>query len=217
MRILLIEDNKEISNNIKQYFELEDYSVTQCFDGVTGLDEARVNSYDIILLDVMLPELDGLNLAKKLQWRVNIPIIMITAREGIEDKLKWFDAWIVDYIVKPFDLRELEARIKVILWKNKDIIIFWETELNFKDRIFKKQWISVNLTKTEVLILEYLANNRDKVLARGEIIENIWWENAIFDADPKLDVYISMIRNKLCKNIIKTSKWFWYQFWEEKT
>lgn len=212
MKVLIIEDNKEISDNISQYLQLEDFTVKQAFDGVTWLDEAREWNYDLILLDIMLPELDGINVAKKLQGRVFTPIIMMTAKEWIDDKLKGFDSWAVDYVVKPFDLRELEARIKVVLGKNQNIIVFGETELNFKDRVFTKIWVPVNLTKTEILILELLANNRERVLSRGDIIEEVWGENAIFDADPKLDVYISMIRNKLCKSIIKTSKGFGYQF-----
>lgn len=215
MKVLIIEDNKEISDNIAWYLELEDFTVKQSFDGVEGLDEAKSGNYDLILLDLMLPELDGINVAKKLQWRVFTPIIMMTAKEGIDDKLLGFESGAVDYIVKPFDLRELEARIKVVLWKNQNVIIYWETELNFKDRVFKKMWEFVQLTKTEIQILELLANNRERVLSRWDIIEEVWWENAIFDADPKLDVYISMIRNKLCKDIIKTSKGFGYQFGEK--
>lgn len=212
MKVLIIEDNIEISNNIKKYLELEGYKIDVCNDWECWLDKAKQWTYDVILLDLMLPLIDWYSIAKKLHWRVFTPIIMITAKESIDDKLKWFENWAIDYIIKPFDLRELEARIKIATKKNDNIIYLWDLELDFKDRVFKNEWIEINIAKTEFEILNLLFENKERVVSRAEIIEEIWWEKALFDSDSKLDVYISTIRNKLNKNIIKTSKWIWYKF-----
>lgn len=212
MKILLIEDNKEISDNIKSYLELEEYKVNVCYDWINWLDEAFSWTYDLILLDLMLPWIDWIRLAEKLKWKQKAPIIIITSKESINDKLSWFESWAIDYLVKPFDLRELDARIKIALKKNEGTITIWKLELNFKDRIFKKSNSEISLWKTEFEILKILFESKHKVVSRTEIIEEIWWENAIFESDSKLDVYISMIRNKLEKDIIVTSKWVWYKF-----
>ena len=138
-KILLIEDNKEISNNIKLYLELEDYEVDIAFAWDTWLDKATTKTYDLILLDLMLPVIDGFTICEKLTRKINTPIIMITAKDSIEDKIKWFEKGTVDYIVKPFDLRELDARIKSTLNRNstrKDHE-FENVKISIENRIFK--------------------------------------------------------------------------------
>ena len=217
MKILLIEDNKEISESIKEYFEL-DWSVVNCFfDWASGLDEAVSGKYDIILLDLMLPWIDGITVSRKLKWKISTPIIITTAKESIDVKLEWFENGVTDYIVKPFDLRELEARIKIALNKNSSsVIIRWDYELDFENRVFKKSGEDIKIWKTEFQIINYFFENSSKVVSRTELIESVWWESALFDSDAKLDVYISTIRNKLWKDILITSKWYGYKFnlWE---
>ncbi len=212
MKILLIEDNKEISESIKEYFELDGSTVNCFYDWASWLDEAIVWKYDIILLDLMLPWIDWITVSRKLKWKVNTPIIITTAKESIEVKLEWFENGVVDYIVKPFDLRELEARIKIVLNKNTWILVRWDYELDFENRVFKKQGEDIKVWKTEFQILNYLYENKSKVVSRTEIIEYIWWEEALFDSDAKLDVYISNIRTKMWKDILVTSKWYGYKF-----
>lgn len=114
-KILLIEDNREISANIKEYLELEHFSVIQAFDGEQGIERALRENYDIILLDLMLPVVDGITLARKVRQKKDTPIIMTTARESIEHRLEGFEVGAVDYLIKPFDLKELVARIRVHL------------------------------------------------------------------------------------------------------
>lgn len=215
-KILLIEDNKEISNNIKEFLELEWLIITQCFNGVEWLDNALHKKYDLILLDLMLPKLDWLSVAKKLSNKIDTKIIMITAKDSIEQKLEWFDSWAIDYIVKPFDLRELEARVKAILslnssfkiieYKNKDIFI----KINLDKREFIKNEIKLNITTKEFLIFEYLFEHKNRVCTRSDLIEYVWWTDSLFDDDSKLDVYISNLRKKLDKSIIETIKWVGY-------
>ena len=114
-KILLIEDNREISANIKEYLELQHFSVVQAFDGEQGIERALRENYDIILLDLMLPVVDGITLARKVRQKKDTPIIMTTARESIEHRLEGFEVGAVDYLIKPFDLKELVARIRVHL------------------------------------------------------------------------------------------------------
>lgn len=212
-KILLIEDNKEISNSIKEYLELEDFSVKQIFRWDDGLDEALIWTYDLILLDVMLPWVDGFRIAEKLWRKIETPILMITAKDSIDDKLEWFKHWIIDYIVKPFDLRELEARIEVIMNRNttKNVFEFNDVSIDIEHRNFSKSWEEVKITQKEFLILEYLLQNKGNPIARTDIIEHLWWGDALFEWDGKLDVYISNLRKKFDKELIETIKWFGYK------
>jgi len=213
-KILLIEDNKDISRNIKEYLELEGYLVEVAYDGEVWIDKATEHKYDLILLDLMLPKIDGFTIAKKLQRRIKTPIIMTTAKDSIDDKLLWFESGALDYIVKPFDLRELEVRINILLKRNQnthDIIEFEDVEIHLEKREFKKSDTLVNITQKEFLIFEYLYKNNSRVVTRTELIEHIWWENWLFESDSKLDVYISNLRKKLCKNIIETVKGVGYK------
>ena len=215
-KILLIEDNKEIRDNIKEYLELEAYDVDIAKDWEEWMDKALLKKYDLILLDLMLPKIDWITIAKKIIRKLETPIIMITAKDSINDKLVWFENWAVDYIVKPFDLRELEARIKANLKinnNNKVLIIYNDLEIDLSKREFKKWWSIVKITTKEYLIFEFLYNNKDKLVTRTDIIEHVWWGDSLFEADAKLDVYISNLRKKLDKNIIETVKWVWYKYW----
>ena len=141
-KILIIEDNKEISNNIKEYLELEKFEITQAFDWEIGLDTAKSKNFDLILLDLMLPEIDWITIARKLNWRIETPIIMITAKDSINQKLEWFKNGAIDYIVKPFDLRELEARIKANLKinSNSQKLNIWKIKIDLDKRDFIKNW-----------------------------------------------------------------------------
>ena len=224
-KILLIEDNREISENIKEYLELEDYQVVQAFDGEAGIERATREEYDIILLDLMLPGVDGITIANKAKQKNNTPIIMITARESIEHRLEWFDSGAVDYLVKPFDLRELHARVQIHLqstqtvWVDWDIISdmwtlhFWDVDIDLKKHEFLRDWENIHLTQKEFLIIEKLVWEQDRVVTRSDIIEHLWGESSLFEWDNKLDVYISNIRKKLGKDIVKTVKGVWYTFW----
>jgi len=215
-KILIVEDNREISNNIKDYLELENFEVVQAFDGEFGYELVKSNKFDLILLDLMLPKIDGNTIARKLSKKIDAKIIMITARDSINQKLEGFENWAIDYIVKPFDLRELEARIKANLQiqKNSSKINFWEIKIDLDKREFFKSWKKVKITTKEFLIFSYLYENKDRVCSRTDLIEYVWWAENIFDYDSKLDVYISNLRKKLDKKLIETVKWVGYKFGE---
>ncbi len=212
-KILLIEDNREISDSIAQYLRLEEFNVKQIFRWDDGLDESLIWTYDLILLDLMLPWIDGFRIAEKLTRKIETPILMITAKDSIDDKLKWFKNWAVDYIVKPFDLRELEARIEVILNKNhsKSLFEFSDVSIDISRRNFSKDWEVIKITQKEFLILEYLLQNKWNPIARTDIIEHLWWGDSLFEWDWKLDVYISNLRKKFDKKMIETIKGFGYK------
>ena len=221
-KILLVEDNKDISRNIKEYLELEWFDVVQAYDGEVGIERATKEDYDVILLDLMLPEVDGISIARRVVQKKGTPIIMITARESINDRLEWFESWAVDYLVKPFDLRELLARVQVhaagSTWWTKgendtsSLLSVGDVEIDLKKHLFLRDKEEVHLTQKEFLIIEKLIWEQDRVVTRSDIIEHLWWGDNLFEGDNKLDVYISNIRKKLGKNIIKTVKGVGYIF-----
>jgi two-component system alkaline phosphatase synthesis response regulator PhoP len=155
-------------------------------------------------------------LCKKILEQKKIPIIMITAKDTVEDKIYWLESWADDYIVKPFDLWELVARINAVLrrWNKEiyDTITFNDIQIDIHKKEVYKNNAKIELTLKEFLILEYLINNCDKSVSRTDIISYLWgWEEWLFDGDNKLDVYISNLRRKLHKDMIETIKWFWYR------
>jgi len=214
MQILVIEDNKTIANNIKKYLELDNNSVFIAENGLYWLEVARKNDFDIIVLDLMLPGMDGEEICKQIKQEKDIPVIMTTAKWQLEDKLEWFNVWADDYLVKPFDLEELEARIKVLTkrkqWDNK-AIKKWSITIDIQNRKVLKWNKEVKLTVKEYNILEYLVKNIWLPISRTDIIEEIWWGENMRECDGKLDVYISTIRSKLWKDIIETVKGFGYK------
>jgi two-component system, OmpR family, response regulator VicR len=218
MKVLLVEDHKEISKNIREYLELEGFFVETAFDGLEGLEKSLAGNHDVILLDLMLPKFDGIELSKKIHSKKATPIIMITARESIDERLIGFASWAIDYLVKPFDLRELVARIMVhthSIDPTKKYYENTELSLDFEKRVFLKNNTVVHLTQKEFLILENIFEKKESVVTRSAIIEYLWGEDGLFEGgDNKLDVYISNIRQKLGKNIITTIKWVGYTFWK---
>jgi len=224
-KILIIEDNKEISGNIKEYLEIEGFEVTQAFDGEVWIDKATKWEYDLILLDLMLPEVDGISIARRVREKKWTPIIMTTARETLQDRLLGFNVWAVDYLVKPFNLSELMARMKVHLAagktqdignisNNDEVHNVAGVKVDLKKHSFMKGTEDIHLTQKEFLIVEKLLHEWDRVVSRADIIEYLWWGDSLFEWDNKLDVYISNIRSKLWKTFIKTVKWVGYMIGE---
>lgn len=216
MNILLVEDHKVIAENIKKYLELEWNTIFIAENWLYASQVIKHKNFDLILLDIMLPWLDGISLCKQIKTiQPNIPIIMTTAKWEIEDKLEWFDCWADDYLVKPFDLQELSARIKAISKRSpdKDYIDYKDIRLDKgQKKIFKKNK-EIKFTIKEFMIIELLFENIWRSISRTWIIEEIRGNESIFEEDSKLDVYISNIRKKLWKTLIETIKWFWYKIW----
>jgi DNA-binding response OmpR family regulator len=214
MRILIVEDNKTIGNNIKKYLELEKHEVMRAENGLYAFEILKHHDFDVIVLDLMLPWMDGITLCKNVRKiKPTISIIMATAKGQLDDKLEWFSCGADDYLVKPFDLKELDARIQAITKRSGIANSIEHKSLRLeKDqkKVFKNNK-EIKLTLKEFQILEYLLERKGRSISRTEIIEEIRGNDQIFEEDAKLDVYISMIRKKLGKTIIETIKGFGYQ------
>lgn len=225
MRILVIEDDKKIANSLKKGLEQEAYSVDVSYDGISGFDLAMVEPYDLLLLDLMLPGMDGLDICKKLrEENVQTPIIMLTAKDATLNKIKGLNIGADDYVTKPFSFEELLARIRALLRRPKTVL---KTELkcgdltvNTIDLTVKRAERNIKVSKKEFALLVYLLRNKGKILSKEQIIEHVWDYNA--DVLPNsVEVYIRYLRNKIDKpfkkstKLIKTVRGFGYKISEE--
>lgn len=217
--ILLVEDNQTIGQNIQKYLELEGYSVLWVQNWAYANEVVKHQEFDLVLLDLMLPGTDGLVVAKTIkQHQEQTRILMMTAKGQLEDKLEGFEVWADDYLVKPFDLEELVARIEALLRRSvqKDVVSYGVLTLdNLQKKIFKG-WEEIKLSLKEFQILELLIRNKGMALSRLDIIEEIWGWDAGFEEDGKLDVYLSTIRRKIWKDMIETIKGYGYRLISDK-
>ena len=217
--ILLVEDNQTIGQNIQKYLELEGYSVLWVQNWSYANEVVKHQEFDLVLLDLMLPGTDGLVVAKTIkQHQEQTRILMMTAKGQLEDKLEGFEVWADDYLVKPFDLEELVARIEALLRRSvqKDVVSYGVLTLdNLQKKIFKS-WEEIKLSLKEFQILELLIRNKGMALSRLDIIEEIWGWDAGFEEDGKLDVYLSTIRRKIWKEMIETIKGYGYRLISDK-
>lgn len=205
MEILVIEDERKVAELIKRGLEEYDYAVSVAFDGKTGMAMAFSKNYDLIITDIVLPEVNGIEICKQIRAaKPNVPIIMLTALGTTDDKVEGFDAGADDYLVKPFDFRELHARIKVLLKRNlndvnKSEIKYASLEMNLKTKSVKRDGKEIELTPKEFKLLEYMMTNPERVLSRSEIAEKVWETH--FDTGTNfIDVYINYLRKKVDKD-----------------
>jgi len=201
MRILVVEDEHKIANSIKKGMELEGFAVDITYDGIEGYDMASSEEYDVIILDLMLPGMDGVTLCKKLrEERKHTPILMLTAKGQVQDKVLGLNSGADDYLVKPFAFEELLARVKAltrrpknggnIILKTKDLI------LNTVTYEVKRSGEKISLSRKEFSLLEYLMRNPDKIISKDQIIGHVW----DYDADilpNTVEVYIGYLRKKI--------------------
>lgn len=207
MNILVVEDDQRVAELIKRGLEENGFSVTLAYDGLSGNKLIHQNRYDLIITDVILPKIDGLDLCKLIKENnPDLPIIMLTALGTTDDKVEGFDAGADDYLVKPFEMRELLARIRVLLKRsNKEVqnigfvLKFADLEMNLHTKIVKRDNREIDLTPKEFKLLEYMLKNSERVLSRGEIAEKVW--NTHFDTGTNfIDVYINYLRKKIDRN-----------------
>ena len=204
LQVLLIEDEQRIAELIKRGLQEQGFNVMVAYDGETGKKLALNNHYDIIITDIVLPVISGIDLCKEVRLqKPNIPIIMLTALGTTNDKVEGFDAGADDYLVKPFDLRELHVRIRALLKRSNSnvnakgfILKYADLELNLHTKIVKRHNIEISLTPKELKLLEYMLQNTERVLSRTEIAENVW--ETTFDTGTNfIDVYINYLRKKI--------------------
>lgn len=204
MNILLVEDDLRVSELIKRGLDEQGFNTTQAYDGLTGKKLILTQEFNLLITDIILPKINGLDLCKEIRnLKPELPILMLTALGTTDDKIEGFDAGADDYLVKPFEMRELVARIKAILkrsLKNKsgNILKFSDLEMNLKTKIVKRNNKELNLTLKEFKLLEFLLQNQGRVISRKEIAEKVW--NTHFDTGTNfIDVYINYLRKKVDK------------------
>ncbi|MFZ5391722.1 MAG: response regulator transcription factor [Patescibacteria group bacterium] len=202
MKILLIEDEKGISNLIKEGLRLENFLVDAAFTGREGIDMALINQYDLIILDLMLPDMDGLNVCKELRKnKLALPVLMLTARKTTDDIISGLDSGADDYLTKPFEFDELMARIRALLRRGQknatgNLLKLGELNLNTKTHEVVRQGKVLDLTNKEYKLLEYLIRRPNEVINRQEILEHVWET----DTDPfsnTVEVHIRYLRQKI--------------------
>lgn len=202
MRILIVEDERTISAYIKRALEEQGYAVDAAYTGREALDWAGSAQYDVIVLDILLPEMDGITVCRELRAHGNrSPIIMLTARDTIDDRVTGLDAGADDYLVKPFALKELLARIRALTRRTLDIpkspvLQIADLTLDTLTRRVKRGNKTIELTAKEYAILECLMREPDHVLTRTQIAEHVW-NYDVFNHSNVVDVYIKNLRRKI--------------------
>jgi DNA-binding response OmpR family regulator len=204
MNILVIEDEKRVAELIKRGLEDQDYSVQLAFDGLTGKGYALAHEYDVIIMDVILPGMNGMDLCKAVRLqKPDVPIIMLTALGTTDDKVDGLDAGADDYLVKPFDFRELEARIRSLTKRQgkqaaayPSVLKIADLELNTTAFTATRGGKEISLTPKEFKLLLYMMQHTGRVLSRTEIAEKVW--ETTFDSGTNfIDVYINYLRKKI--------------------
>ena len=204
MTILIIEDDLRVAELLQRGLQEQGFTPTLAYDGISGKKLALQNDYDLVITDIILPKLDGIDLCKIIrQAKPNMPIIMLTALGTTDDKIEGFDAGADDYLVKPFEMRELMARIRALLNRransniNASIILNYDDlEMNLHSKMVKRGTQDISLTPKEFKLLEYMLQNPERVLSRSEIAEKVW--DTHFDTGTNfIDVYINYLRKKM--------------------
>lgn len=202
MRVLVVEDEHKISAYLKRGLEEQGYAVDTTFTGREALAWAEAAPYDLILLDIMLPEMDGVTVCRELRKRGNrTPILMLTARDAIDDRVNGLDAGADDYLVKPFALKELLARLRAMSRRNPDspkqtVLQLADLVLDTLTRRVKRNGKNIELTSKEYAVLECLLREPERVLTRTQIAEHVW-NYDVYNQSNVVDVYIKNLRRKI--------------------
>ena len=210
MNILVVEDDQRVAELIQRGLEENGFNPTLAYDGLSGKKLALNNTYDLIITDIILPKIDGLDLCKQIrEIQPGTPIIMLTALGTTDDKVEGFDAGADDYLVKPFEMRELLARIRVLLKRRSaddnssgSLLKIDDLEMNLHTKLVKRNGIEIALTPKEFKLLEYMLQNKERVLSRVEIADKVW--DTHFDTGTNfIDVYINYLRRKVDRDFDK--------------
>lgn len=221
MRLLVVEDEHKIANSVKRGLEQENFAVDVAYDGNHGFDLASSEDYDAIILDLMLPGMDGVTICKKLRGEKNhTPILMLTAKGGLDDKVNGLNSGADDYLIKPFAFEELLARVRALTRRPQNVIDnklkVGDLELDNVAFVVKRAGKTINLSKKEFALIEYLMRSAGKIVNKDAIIAHVW----DYDADVlpnTVEVYIGYLRKKIdtafpeSKPIIHTIRGFGYK------
>jgi DNA-binding response OmpR family regulator len=224
MKILIVEDEKKVASFLKKGLEQEYYTVDIAHDGKSGLDLALTEDYDLIVLDIMLPMLDGITILREIRnAKMDTPVLMLTAKDSTENKVEGLDSGADDYLAKPFALEELLARVRALIRRKekvKNLILSAEDlTLNTQTHKVTRGSIEITLTPKEYSILEYLLRNKNHVVSRMKLTEHVYEYQ--FDPDTNvIDVYLNKLRNKIDKDyepkILHTIRGIGYMIKESK-
>ncbi len=220
-RILIVDDEAHIREVIREYAEFEGHAVDEACDGMQAVEMAKSTEYDIIIMDVMMPKLDGYSACKEIRKLKNTPVLMLSARGEEYDKLFGFELGVDDYVVKPFSPKELLARINAIVKRNNagtaaenaETARFEGLEINFTSRDVFVDGEKANLTPKEYDLLFYLVRNKNIALTRNRLLEEVWGYD-FFGDDRTIDTHIKMLRNNLgnYRKFIVTLRGMGYKF-----
>lgn len=219
-KILVADDEQKIREVIKEYAEFEGHTVFEAVDGMQAVEMAKEQDFDIIILDVMMPRLDGFSACKEIRKIKNTPILMLSARTEEYDKLFGFEMGVDDYVVKPFSPKEVLARINAIIKRNNagqeaigDTVVYEGLEINFTARDVYIDGVKANLTPKEYDLLFYLVKNKNIALTRNKLLEEVWGYD-FFGDDRTIDTHIKMLRNNLgpYRKFIVTLRGMGYKF-----
>jgi len=207
MRILLVEDEERIASFVARGLKEAHYVVDVALDGEKGLFMAEVNEYDLLILDIMLPGKDGISICRELrEKKVDLPILMLSAKDSADDKVRGLNFGADDYLAKPFAFKELLARVQALLRRKTPdkggVLLIGGLELNQATHKVKRNGKEIELTSKEYTLLEYMMFNSGKVITRTMISEHVWHED--FDSFTNvIDVYMNYLRNKIDKGFKK--------------
>lgn len=223
MKILIIEDDKSIVRMLVAYLRKQNYDTDVAFDGKTGCAMAVKDHFDLIILDLGLPDIDGWNVCAEVRKKKDIPILILTARDDLKDKVKGLDTGADDYLTKPFEMKELKARITALSRRNSRLMIKGNIlgaggiMMNIKDHIVRVDKKEVELTKKEYALLEYFLRNKNQILSRLQILTHVWDQN-VDTFTNTVDVHVASLRKKITKNgdIIRTVHGVGYMLRDEK-
>ena len=223
MKILLAEDEVDLNNVVTRYLKKNGYSVDSVLDGEEALDYLEYSEYDLVILDIMMPKVDGFEVIKKLRNKGNhTSILMLTARDSADDKVKGLDLGADDYIVKPFDFNELLARIRAVVRRkygnSSNKLVIGDLILDTSEKSVTRAGKQIELTGKEYEVLEYLMQSKNRILSRDQIKEHVW--DFDYEGDSNIiDVLIKNIRKKIDiedgKQIIYTKRGLGYVIKED--
>jgi two-component system OmpR family response regulator len=209
MRLLIVEDEEDLRRGLEQALREEGYAVDASGEGADALYKAETWEYDAIILDVMLPGMDGWEILQHLRRKKKTPVLMLTARDAIPDRVHGLDLGADDYLVKPFDLGELLARVRALIRRGADapnpLLILGPVSINTAARTVAVEGSEIGLTAREYALIEYLATRRGKVVSRTELYDHLFAEEDESYSN-LLDVHVCNLRRKLGKDLIQTRR-----------
>ncbi|MBQ9327856.1 MAG: response regulator transcription factor [Solobacterium sp.] len=216
-RILIVDDEKNIREVVREYALLNGYEADEAEDGLEAVERVKANDYDCVILDIMMPKLDGFSACKQIKLIKDIPVIMLSARQEEYDKLFGFELGVDDYVIKPFSPKELMARVKVVMDRSRkterNVLEFGGLKIDAAGRSVSVDGEKANLTPKEIDLLLYMVEHRNTALSRTKLLEEVW-NYDYFGDDRTVDTHIKMLRHNLgpYRDYIVTVRGMGYKF-----